>query len=74
MSCNGAADPWGNAFLEDVVVYLEKRLELWREPSDAMDNHVKGMCQQAIWIGRAELAERQSRGDVYTGLDGQGWK
>ena len=61
MSCNGAANPWDDEFLAAVVHYLDERVRLWQESSDAIDNHVKGMCLQAVWIGRAELASRELR-------------
>jgi len=61
MSCNGAADRWSDGFIAEVVRYLDERLRLWQEPSDAIDNHVKGMCQQAVLIGHAELASRELR-------------
>jgi len=59
MSCNGAADPWVDEFLAAVVHYLDERVRLWQQPSDPIDVHVKGMCQQAVLIGHAELASRE---------------
>jgi len=58
-SCNGAADPWDDEYLVAVVHYLDERVRLWQQPSDPIDVHVKGMCRQAVWIGRAELAARK---------------
>lgn len=62
MSCNGAADPWDDDFLAELVRYMDERLRVWQEPSDAIDNHVRGMCQQAVLIGRSELASRAADG------------
>ena len=57
-SLNGAADPWPDEELRDVVLMLQARLDTWGTPSDALDAHVRGMMQQAIWLGRAAEAER----------------
>lgn len=73
-SCRGQSDPWGDEFLAATVAYLEGRVDLWQWPSDATDDHVRGMCRQAVWIGRAELAGRAAGGHPVQGLDGQGWK
>lgn len=74
MSCNGAADPWGNEFLTAVVEYLKERMRLWLLPIDAIDYCVYVMCGEAVRLGEAELSYRDSRGWKFTGLDGEGWK
>jgi len=58
MSCNGAAEPWGCDFLAQTVHYLDERVRLWHEPSNAIDMNIKAMCQQAVLIGRWEMAAR----------------
>ena len=73
-ACRGQSDPWSDALVADAVRYLEGRIRLWQEPTDAIDDHVRGMCIQAVWIGRAELAERIADGVACKGLEGEGWK
>lgn len=57
-SLNGAADPWPDEHLAEVVLMLQARLDTWAEPNDAIDDHVRGMVQHAVWLGRAAEAER----------------
>ena len=59
MALNGAADPWPAADLAEVVAMLQARLDTWADPTDAMDAHVRGMVQQAVWLGRADEAARR---------------
>jgi len=59
LSCNGAAEPWGCDFLAQVVHYLDERVRLWQEPSNAIDMHVRAMCQQAVLIGKWEISARE---------------
>ena len=73
-SCNGAADPWGDEFLAAVVEYLKGRMRLWLLPIDAIDYCVYVMCGEAVQLGEAELAARESKGWKFAGLEGEGWK
>ena len=66
MSVNGAADPWPDAYLREVVEMIKTRLQLWRDPTDEMDFHVKGMMSLAVIDGETELARRSREGEVFS--------
>ena len=58
MSVNGSADPWRDRMLEDCLDFLEARAESWTMTKDMMDFAVLIMVNEAIRIGKAEMACR----------------
>lgn len=54
-SCNGSADPMRSEDLLAIRKYIKLRLEIWRDPTDPMDEAVKTMCNHCLWIIDKEL-------------------
>jgi hypothetical protein len=70
-SLSGAADPWPDPLMEEVVTMLERRLATWlhRGREDATDYLVRLMVEEAVRSGRRRLEEARRDGTWW-----EGWK
>jgi hypothetical protein len=70
-SLSGAADPWPDPFMEEVVKMLELRLATWlhRDREDTTDTLVRLMVEDAVKSGRRRLEDARRDGSWW-----EGWK